>query len=136
MLTIALVVFGCAIAVFFSKEFGNSIKKILAIPGMLLLLPLALVSFLLVYFHLYLLWTLTKFQSLLLDFIQSLASLFSYQNLGYAGIMLLVLMSLSFLPVLGLNFWYKRKTFYPFPYAGLTMTLLWLFFAILLVTAY
>ncbi|MBA3537331.1 MAG: hypothetical protein H0T84_12115 [Tatlockia sp.] len=132
MSTIALVVFACAIAVFFSKEFGNSIKKLMSIPGMKLLLPLFLVTFLLVYFEPEVLWCLTKLQAMILVLTQNIASILPFEKFANATAGLLVLMSLTFLPVLAINIWYKRKTYYPLPFAGLTITLIWIFVAVLL----
>ncbi len=132
MLTIALVVFGCAIMVFFSKEFGNSIKKIFSIPGMKLLLPLILVSFFIIFFKFEVLWFLTKLQAFLFALVQNLSSLLPFQNIDYPLANILVLMGLSALPVLAINLWYKRKTYHPYKYIGLTMTVIWLFVAVLL----
>jgi hypothetical protein len=132
MSTIALVVFACAIVVFFSKEFGNSIKKIMSIPGMKLILPLLLVTYLLVFFEPEVLWCLTKLQAMLLLLTQNLASILPFENMANATANLLVLMSLALLPVLAVNIWYKRKTYYPLPYAGLIITLIWIFVAVLL----
>ncbi len=132
MLTIALVVFGCAIMVFFSKEFGNFIKKLLSIPGMKLLLPLIFVSFFIIYFKLEVLWFLAKFQTILFTLTQSLASLFPFQTMAYALATILVLISITVLPVLAINLWHKRKTYHSFEYISLTMTVIWLFVAVLL----
>lgn len=132
MSTIALVVFACAIVVFFSREFGNSIKKIMSVPGMKLILPLFLVTFVLVYFEPEVLWSLTKLQAMLLLLTQNLAFILPFGKMANATANLLVLMCLSLLPVLAINLWYKRKTYYPLPYAGLTITLIWIFVAGLL----
>ncbi len=136
MLTISLVVFVCAIVVFFSKEFGNTIKKIMSIPGMKLILPLAIVTLVIVYLEAEVLWCLTKLQLIVLVVRDKLAHLLPLQRMANYLATLLVLMSLSFLPVVAIDYWYRRKSIHGFRYINLTIVLIWLFIALLLTLVY
>ena len=131
-LLLAALVFGCAILMFFSQEFANTFKKIMAIRGMKLFLPLILVTYLVLSFQAELVWALTKIQALLFTLIAFLAKLFPFNGLANVIASVLVLMALTFLPVLAIDFWIKRKTYHGFNQASLTSLFIWLFVALLL----
>ena len=59
-LTIALVFLGSAIVVFFANEFSHVFKKIWAIPGVKLLLPLCVLSWVVVVYEAWGYWLLQK----------------------------------------------------------------------------
>ncbi|KTC86035.1 MULTISPECIES: hypothetical protein [Legionella] len=132
MLTIALVVLASSIVVFFAKEFSDFFKKVFAIPGMTLILPLLLVTALIVNFENWVYLGLAHIQTFLLSLSTKLASWMPFRLGANYVANILVLMGFSFLPVLGLQYWVKRKSYHSFPYTGLTITVLWLFFAVLL----
>ncbi|KTD32990.1 hypothetical protein Lnau_2638 [Legionella nautarum] len=135
MLKVALVVLLSSIVVFFSKEFSDLFKKIFAIAGMKLLLPLLLVTALIVNFEPWIYMLLTHIQGFLWALSTKLASWMPFQRGANYVANILVLMAFSFLPVMGLQYWVKRKSYHSFPYEGLTITVLWLFFAVLLTIA-
>lgn len=133
MTTIALVVFIFAIAVFFAKEFSNIIKKIMAIPGMKLVLPLLLATLFIVFFQPEAFWCLTKIQFFVLTIRDKIAGLLAFKALGVYLASLITLMGLTFLPVAAINYWYQRKTFHGYLYTELTLALIWIFIALMLV---
>lgn len=132
MLTMSLLVLGCSIVVFFSKEFGHLIKKIMAIRTMPLLFPVTLVTIFLVLYEQEVAWYLTFIQSNLLFFTQRAAKWLSLGFLGNYLVNLILLMALTLCPALAANSWYKRKTYHSFKYAGIMMALIWIFTAMLL----
>lgn len=132
MLKVALVVLLSSIVVFFSKEFTDLFKKIVAIPGMKLLLPLLLATTLIVNFEPWIYMLLTHIQGFLRALSAKLTSWMPFQRGANYLANSLVLMSFTFLPVLSLQYWIKRKTYRSFSYIGLTITILWLFLAVLL----
>ncbi|CEK09791.1 hypothetical protein [Legionella hackeliae] len=135
LLTVALVVFCCAIMVFFSQEWSNFLKKIFAIRGMKLLLPLFVVSFLLVYYEAWVSWGLLTTKWCLHQAADWIASQLPFDfALPVANIILM--MGLAVFPVVLANFWIKRKSFEPFQYAFVTSMNIWLLVAILLTVSY
>ena len=60
IVTIALITFFASIAAFFAQEFGRMFKKLFAIPGMKLLLPLILASWVIIVYEEWGLWLLLR----------------------------------------------------------------------------
>lgn len=136
MLVLSLVVLGCSIVVFFSQEFGNFFKKIFAVPGMKLLLPLILASAVVVDYNNWILWGLLLFKAFLHRFSTMLASWMPFHTGADIVANVLILAGFSILPVLAINFWVKKKTYRSFQYAYLTSTIIWLLVALLLTVSY
>ncbi|KTD24496.1 MULTISPECIES: hypothetical protein [Legionella] len=137
MLTVALVVLLSSIVVFFSKEFGDLFKKIFAIPGMKLFLPLTLATALVVNYESWAYYGLIKFQDFWLGLTGILASWMPFHKGASSVAKILTLMILSFLPVIAIDYWIKRKRSYQsYQYPGLTITVLWLIFAVLFTIDY
>nr|HAT8712897.1 hypothetical protein [Legionella jordanis] len=135
LLTIALVVLGCAIVVMFSAEFARGFKKLFNISGMKLLLPLIFASALVVYYEYWISWGLLITKWLLHQAAAYLSKLFPFmQGIGVAEVLLLWM--LSTVPVLALDFWMKKQTFEPFRYPFITSLIIWLLAAILLTVSY
>ncbi|OCH96975.1 hypothetical protein A8135_04910 [Legionella jamestowniensis] len=135
LLTIALVVFSCAILVFFSQEWANFLKKMFAIRGMKLLLPLFIVSLLVVYYEIWVSWGLLRIKWGL----HYLAAIIeSWLPITFALFIanLILLMGLAVLPVALANIWIKHKSFESFKYAFVTSMIIWLLVAILLTVSY
>jgi len=136
LLIVALLVLICSITVMFSQEFGRLFKKIFAIPGMKLILPLAVLTTLIVNYEDWVLWSLIKSQNFLLDLTILLANGMPFDT-GAASIAnILVLIALTLLPVFAFNVWYQRKNYHLFPYSYLVSTVIWLFVAVLLTLTY
>jgi hypothetical protein len=131
MTTLVFVVFISAIIVTFSKELGNFIKKILAIPGVGLLLPLTLVTILVVTYEPWVLAGLFYIKSSLHSTIMRVVSILPFQTGAQIIVATLVIMGLTLLPVLALNVWSKRRTRLPFSHSGVISAAIWLLVAIL-----
>ncbi|KTC77035.1 hypothetical protein [Legionella brunensis] len=135
LLTVALVVVCCAIVVMFSQEFANFFKRIFAIRGMKLLLPLILASTLVVYYDPWVSWGLLQTKRILHTAAATIANWLSFKEaLIVANI--IILMGLAVLPVAIANFWIKHKSFEPFRFAFITSMVIWLIVAILLTVNY
>lgn len=133
MLTIALVVLICSIVVMFSTEFGELIKKIFAIRGMKLFLPLFLATFLVVYYEPWVLLGLSKIQTMLSMLATKMITWLPFEAGANILANVVLLVAFSLLPVFALNAWSKRKNFQAFQYSYLTSTIIWLFVAVLIV---
>jgi hypothetical protein len=136
MIVLSLIVVSCAIVVFFSQEFGKFFKKLFAIRGMKLFLPLVLASAIVVDYSNWVLWGLLRFKAFLHSMVATLASwLFFHAGATFVA-NVLVLAGFSILPVLAINSWVKKKTYHSFHYAYLTSTIIWLLIAVLLTVSY
>ncbi len=95
IVTIALIVFLASIAAFFAQEFGRMFKKLFAIPGMKLLLPLVLASWLIIVYEEWGLWLLLRVQGALHSLIHRLHALVPFENgsLPFAKVIYLFLMA-------------------------------------------
>ncbi|WP_028388279.1 hypothetical protein [Legionella fairfieldensis] len=133
MLTVALVVLTCSIIVFFSQEFVNFFKKLFAIPGMTLFLPLLLITALLVYYEPWFSWILSIIQTIFDKLVVAIANVLSFHRGVKYVASVLVLWSLSVLPVWIIDVWYKRKTYHAFSYSYLISTVIWLVAAAVLI---
>ncbi len=134
LLTVALVVLICSIFVFFSKEFGNLIKRVFAIPGMKLFLPLILATIVVVNFDSWVFIALAKTQSFLLRVTTTLTNWLPFQHGASYIADTLLLTGLSILPVIAIRWRVKRKSYRPFQYSYLTSTVIWLIVIVLLNT--
>lgn len=130
--TLALLVFFSAITVFFSREFGALFKKLFAITGVPLFLPLIMASFLVVLYEPWIFIALIAIKQSLNGIIEQACGLVSYPAEANRLFTIIVLASLTLLPVEALNRWSVRKTWQPFQYAFITSIVIWLFLAILL----
>jgi hypothetical protein len=130
-LTLALVVVIAAIAISFSTEFGKQIKKILAIPGMKLALPLLVASYLVVTYDVPLYFFLLHLSNALAAFALQLASWLPFRWEAGKIAVVILLMAFSFLPVLAINYWFTKKSYQAFQYSYFLNTILWMFIAVL-----
>ena len=131
MSTLVFVVFISAIIVTFSKELGSFIKKILAIPGVAIFLPLTLATVLIVYYEPWVLAGLFFIKSTLHSAIMMVVSILPFETGAQIIVATLMMMVLTLLPVLALNVWSKRRTRLPFSHSGVISVVIWLLFAIL-----
>lgn len=130
--TLALLVLFSAIIVFFSREFGALFKKLFAITGVPLCLPLVMASFLVVLYEPWIFIVLVAIKQWLHGLIWQVSSMLSYSYAANVTLTVMVLVSLTVLPVLALDAWSIRKTWQSFPYSRITSLVIWLFLAILL----
>lgn len=132
---VALLLFVCltAILAFFSQEFYRTFKKIFALRGAKLILPLAFASWFVYFGDDIVLSSLYYVR----DVLNNMVALFLYimPNTRYtSGLVLIFILSLfSIGPVALLHYLSYRKTHKPYAHPYLVSTLLWIIGAALLV---
>lgn len=132
LVTLAIGIFSCAIMVIFANEFGSLFKKIFAIRGAKLFLPLIGASLVAVLYEPWLLMSLLYLKETLFAIIKLLASIFPFHFGAFSIAAVAVIMILTVFPVYVLNIISIRKTHFSFAWAQILNALLWLFFMILL----
>lgn len=133
MLTLALVVAFSAIILFFAKEFGDMFKKLFAVRGAKLFLPLVGATFLIVLYEPWIYFALVYVKQVLLDFIAFAARLFPFKTGAISLVSIALFMILALVPTWAINIWHIRKTNLPFPYSNVLSAIIWLL-AVILVT--
>lgn len=133
LLTIALLVLCSAIVVFFSQEFGEAIKKFFKIPGMKLILPTALASFLVAYYEPWVLWVLLKLKAILYVLAEGIKDILPFETGDWLVAQILLLTALTIIPVLLIDLWSVKKTYERFKHPYLLSTLIWIITAFVLV---
>lgn len=133
--TLAFIVMLSAIVLFFSQEFIRVFKRIFEIPGAKLLLPLAVVSWLISEFHDEFLVCVLYAQKSLLDILAFLTQLLPFQ-LGASSVVLILFLTLiTVVPVFVLHVYLLKKNYQGYQYPYLTSTLIWLATALLCLSA-
>lgn len=133
LITLALVVLFAAIMVFFSQEFIRTFKKIFAIKGAKLVLPLAAASWLVYNFDYWCLWVLYYIREVLNYLISLLSHIMPFHQYARSLSMIVLLTILSVVPVLVIDVIHRRRTYKPFAYPYLTSTLIWIVSTLLLI---
>ncbi len=99
LVTIALVVLCSSIVVFFSEEFISLFKKMLAIPGVKLLLPLVIASLFVEMYESWGLWVLARCQAALHQVIYLLSRLVPFETGSVSLMRIVYLFIIASLPV-------------------------------------
>jgi hypothetical protein len=133
LLTITLLVLGSAILAFFASEFSGFAKKILKLPGMMLILPLLGASYLVVSFEDFILWVLMGYQKILKALSASVADLLSSLPINNELAVIMVIMMSSIVPLLIYSHYHERKTYRPYAYVILVSGCLWFLSTALLI---
>lgn len=134
MVTLVIVVSIAALLCFFSQEFMRFIKKIFAIKGVPLVLPLALASWFVFTYDYLALWALLYVRDVLDHMNQLLIRVLPEKQYTADIILIVLLTAFSIVPVLILNFFSYRNTHKPYSHPYLLSTLLWIIGAALLVS--
>lgn len=133
LVTLALVIFLAAITVFFSEEFIRAFKKLFAIKGTKLFLPLFAASWLIYTFDFWFLWTFFYVREILNGILAFLIDIMPFQQ-GKQSVALIILLTvLSVVPVIIIDVLNRRKSFKGFRYPYLTSTLVWIVSVIMLI---
>lgn len=133
LLTLALVVFIGSIFVFFSQEFVRTLQRLFGIKGAKLVLPLAIVSWLVFNFDYWFLWAIYYIREVLRGLLAAVAWLIPW-HIGSISIALIVFLTLiSVVPIIVLDFVMRKRTYKTFPYPYLASTLLWIISSVLLI---
>ena len=133
LFTLAAVVFCAAIFVFFSQEFIRTFKKIFAIKGAILILPLAAASWIIFNFDNWVFLGIYYCRDVLHAIVTFLTRIIPLgQASSYvASILLLTVISVG--PIFLLDWYFLKKTYKPYPHPYLTSTLIWLVSAFILI---
>ena len=99
MLKLALIVFFTSIVAFFAQEFGRMFKKIFAIPGVLLLAPLAVASWLIEVYEDWGIWLLSMFQAEIHQFIHKLSTFVPFETGSISFVRIIYLLLIASIPV-------------------------------------
>lgn len=130
--TFIVLIFCTSILVFFSQEWVGMVKKLLAIRGMALLLPLILATTLILYYETVVIQSLYIIQLLMNALIGLLAAIIPLGSYALGLAKIIVLMICSALPVAIIHQWKKKRNFIGMKHPYFTCGLLWIFFAFLL----
>jgi len=133
LFTLAAVVFCAAIFVFFSQEFISTFKKIFAIKGAPLILPLAAASLVIYSFDYWCLLAVYYYRQVLNSMVSFLTMLIPLGQISSYIAAILVLTFISVIPVLVLDLVSRKKTYKPYPYPYLTSSIIWLISAFILI---
>lgn len=128
-LTLALVVFSAAILVLFSQEFIGFFKKIFAIKGAKLFLPLLIASWLVVDFEDIFVWGLYYFREILNAIVLFLSQIIPFQG-AYSIVLIILLTIISVVPVFLFDMYLIKKTYKHYEYPYITSTLIWIITAL------
>lgn len=132
LVTLALVVFAAAIAVFFSQEFIKVFKKIFALKGAQLFLPLAVASWTVHAFEDFFLWLIYYYKVCLNTVLYWIALVIPLGDYSYPMGCILLLTAVSVVPVVVWDWVTHKRTFKWYQYPYFASTLLWLITSILL----
>lgn len=121
LLTLAAVILAAAIVVFFSHEFAGVFKKIFAIKGAKLVLPLALASYIVYQFELWVSWALYYFREVMQNILNVLNVLFPNT---ISEILLLMLLSIGMKIILDLIA--SKRSYKPYVYTNVSILFFWL----------
>ena len=133
LVTLALLVLLGSILVFFSEEFIKMFKKLFAIKGAKLLIPLFLASWLIYTFDFWFLWVVFYLREMLLYILIFLTSIMPFQK-GAESVALVILITVaSVVPVLILDIQSRRKSFRGYKYPYVTSWVIWILCVVLLV---
>ncbi|WP_298623187.1 hypothetical protein [uncultured Legionella sp.] len=132
LLTLAVVVFSAAIMILFSQEFIRTFKKIFAIKGAKLFLPLFIGSWLVISFEDLCLWGIYYYRELLNAVILFVTQIIPFQQGAYSIVFIILLTVISVVPVFLFDMYLVKKTYKHYEYPYLTSTLIWLISALIL----
>lgn len=134
MITLFLVICCTAIFCFFSQEFNRLFKKIFAVRGAKLILPLAIGSYVVYTFDFLILDILFYIRDKLNTIVTFLNHTLPHSPHTEDMILIILLTAVSLVPVGILHFLSYRKTHKPYPHPYLVSTLIWIICAILLIS--
>lgn len=136
MLTLALVVAFSAIIILFSREFGALFKKIFAVPGGKLFLPLIIMTSLIVLYEPWVYTALLYIKRNLHYLITLGADCFPFTMGAISLVSIVIIMLFALLPAYLMDVWSIRKTHIPFSHSKFLGVFLWLMVLILIVTGF
>ena len=136
LLTLTFVVFFASIFVFFSQEFMRTFKKIFAVKGAELVLPLIIASWLIINFDYWVLGFLIYCREILLSIALFLMSLPPMQTMTSFLALIFLLTFISVFPVWLIDVILRKRNYKPYQYPYLTSTIIWFGCVALLTSAH
>lgn len=133
LVTLAFLVFFSSILVVFSDEFIKTFKKIFAIKGAKLLIPLFLASWLIYTFDFWFLWVVFYLRELLIYILDLLTSMMPFKQGSDSVALVIVLTVVSVVPVFILDAHSRRSNFKKYKYPYVTSWLIWILCVVLLI---
>ncbi|HCJ1109635.1 TPA: hypothetical protein NQN63_000236 [Legionella pneumophila] len=130
---LALVVLLGAIIVLFSEEFIKSFKKLWAIKGAKLLLPLFTASWFIYTFDFLFLWVIFYLSEFLHYTLAFLIKLMPFQQGAESVVLVILLTFFSVVPVLIIDFFTRKKNYKGYQYPYIISTIIWIFCVVLLI---
>lgn len=136
LITIALVVLMASIACFFAPEFGRLFKKVFAIPGAKLLIPLFMASWLIVLYEEFGHWLLIHFQIMLHRWVSRLDALLPFETASISIARIISLFLIASMPIwIARGSAFRKKLLAPHRGTYWIGLMLWIIGAILLTLA-
>ncbi|KTD03275.1 hypothetical protein OQJ19_02095 [Fluoribacter gormanii] len=133
LLTLALVVLFSAITVFFSEEFIKAFKKLFAIKGAKLLIPMFVASWFIYTFNFWFLWGIFYAREILHDVLNFLVRIMPFEKGAVSVVLVFMLTVLSVVPVLILDVLSRRKNFKGYQHPYVASGLIWILSVFLLI---
>ncbi|WP_454780669.1 hypothetical protein [Legionella sp. WA2022007384] len=133
LLTLALVVLFSSIVVFFSEEFIKAFKKLFAIKGAKILIPMFAASWLIYTFNFWVLWAVFYAHEILQDVLNFLVRIMPFQKGAVSLVLVFMLTFLSVVPVLILDVISRRKSFKGYQHPYVASGVIWILSVFLLI---
>lgn len=121
-----LVILLGAIAVFFSQEFLGVIKKIFAIKGVKLFLPLLAASWFVFSFGDWGIWAITYYREILVAILSFIVSIIPFPQIAEYVALVIVLTLISVLPVYLIDLFMHKRSYKSYNYPYITSTFLFI----------
>lgn len=126
LFTLTLVILLGAIAVFFSQEFLGIIKKIFAVKGVKLFLPLLVASWLVFSFGGWLVLMLTYYRETLVKIVTISVSILPLPQIAGYVALVMVLTLVSVLPVYLIDLFMRKRSYKSYAYPQITSLLIFI----------
>lgn len=133
LFTLAAVVFFAAIITFFSQEFIRVFKKIFAIKGAKLLIPLAVASWFMYSYDYLALAAISYYREALNAVATFLTDIIPLGSASSYVAFILLLTIISVVPVFVLDWFHRKKNYKPYPFPYTTSSLIWIINALILI---
>ncbi|WP_058535681.1 hypothetical protein [Legionella saoudiensis] len=126
LFTMTLVILLGAIAVFFSQEFLGFIKKVFAVKGVKLFLPLLAASWFVFSFGDWVIWGITYYRELLATVLTFIVAIIPLPQIAEYTALVIVLTVVSVLPVYLIDLYMRKRSYKSYNYPYTTSTLLFI----------
>lgn len=131
LLSYSLIVLVVAVLILFSHEFGGGFKKLFSFPGVKLIVPLFIASFIIEYYEAFFLWLLTEINAMVHWCLTQLELKIAAGSILIKIFFLTLIACLPYGALTALNKLRKMPAYSPKLWFG---TVLWLMLSILMVT--